>query len=180
MTTVVVSGLLLLAGFIAGQIGFGVVAEILYVLAMLAAAADIAVGTFRKLATGVLDVELLMLLAAIGATLMGRVGEAAVLLFLFALGHALEHLAMRRATRAIEALGDFAPAVARRIQNGDVEEEVGVAELSPGDIVRVRSTERIPIDGVVCRGESGIDRVRSLERACPWRSGTARRSSQGR
>ena len=90
MTTVVVSGLLLLAGFIAGQIGFGVVAEILYVLAMLAAAADIAVGTFRKLATGVLDVELLMLLAAIGATLMGRVGEAAVLLFLFALGHALE------------------------------------------------------------------------------------------
>ncbi len=157
MTTVVVSGLLLLAGFIAGQIGFGVVAEILYVLAMLAAAADIAVGTFRKLATGVLDVELLMLLAAIGATLMGRVGEAAVLLFLFALGHALEHLAMRRATRAIEALGDFAPAVARRIQNGDVEEEVGVAELSPGDIVRVRSTERIPIDGVVCRGESGID-----------------------
>ena len=155
--SVVVSGALLLSGFIAGQLGFVGVAEILYALAMLAAAADVAVGTFRKLLSGVLDVDLLMLLAAIGATVMGRVGEAAVLLFLFALGHALEHLAMRRATRAIEALGEFAPAVARRIRDGDPEEEVPVEELVPGDIVRVRSTERIPIDGTVCRGATGVD-----------------------
>lgn len=66
--SVVVSGALLLSGFIAGQLGFVGVAEILYVLAMLAAAADVAVGTFRKLLSGVLDVDLLMLLAAIGAT----------------------------------------------------------------------------------------------------------------
>jgi Cd2+/Zn2+-exporting ATPase len=118
---------------------------------------------------GVLDVDLLMLLAAIGATLMGRVGEAAVLLFLFALGHALEHLAMRRATRAIEALGDYAPAVARRIYDGDVEEEVAVTELSPGDIVRVRSTERIPIDGVVRRGETGIDQSPITGESIPLR-----------
>ena len=91
-----------------------------------------AVGTFRKPLSGVLDVDLLMLLAAIGATVMGRVGEAAVLLFLFALGHALEHLAMRRATRAIEALGEFAPAVARRIRDGDPEEEVPVEEVGTG------------------------------------------------
>ena len=167
--SVVVSGSLLLSGFIVGQLGFEVVAEILYVLAMLAAAADVAVGTVRKLMTGVLDVDLLMLLAAIGATLMGRVGEAAVLLFLFALGHALEHLAMRRATRAIEALGDYAPAVARRIYDGDVEEEVAVTELSPGDIVRVRSTERIPIDGVVRRGETGIDQSPITGESIPLR-----------
>jgi Cd2+/Zn2+-exporting ATPase len=167
--SVVVSGSLLLSGFIVGQLGFEVVAEILYALAMLAAAADVAVGTIRKLMTGVLDVDLLMLLAAIGATLMGRVGEAAVLLFLFALGHALEHLAMRRATRAIEALGAFAPAVARRIHDGDVEEEVAVTELSPGDIVRVRSTERIPIDGVVRRGETGIDQSPITGESIPLR-----------
>jgi Cd2+/Zn2+-exporting ATPase len=167
--SVVVSGSLVLSGFIVGQLGFEVVAEILYVLAMLAAAADVAVGTVRKLMAGVLDVDLLMLLAAIGATLMGRVGEAAVLLFLFALGHALEHLAMRRATRAIEALGDYAPAVARRIHDGDVEEEVAVTELSPGDIVRVRSTERIPIDGVVRRGETGIDQSPITGESIPLR-----------
>lgn len=167
--SVVVSGSLLLSGFIVGQFGFEVVAEILYALAMLAAAADVAVGTIRKLMTGVLDVDLLMLLAAIGATLMGRVGEAAVLLFLFALGHALEHLAMRRATRAIEALGAFAPAVARRIHDGDVEEEVAVTELSPGDVVRVRSTERIPIDGVVRRGETGIDQSPITGESIPLR-----------
>jgi Zn2+/Cd2+-exporting ATPase len=174
VAAVATSGTLLLSGFIAGRLGFGDAAEILYLLAMLAAAADVAVGTFRKLIKGVLDVDLLMLLAAIGATLMGRIGEAAVLLFLFALGHALEHLAMRRATRAIEALGEFAPAVARRITEGDLEEEVPIADLAPGDIVRVRSTERIPIDGIVRRGESGIDQSPITGESVPVRvqSGT--------
>lgn len=154
---VVVSGLLILAGFIARRTGGDATPDILYVLAMLVAASDVLLGTVKRLMRGVLDVDLLMLLAAGGATAMGEVGEAAVLLFLFALGHALEHLAMRRATRAIEALGHFSPSTARRIDRDGGEREIPVAELSPGDLVRVRSTERIPIDGRIVRGESAID-----------------------
>ena len=102
---VVVSGVLVLSGFVARRADADATADILYVIGMLVAASDILVGTLKRLVRGVLDVDLLMLLAAGGATLMGEVGEAAVLLFLFALGHALEHLAMRRAIREGAGIG---------------------------------------------------------------------------
>ena len=157
LVIVVASGVLILGGFIARRSGADPTADTLYVIAMLVAASDVLVGTVKRLINRVLDVDLLMLLAAAGATAMGEVGEAAVLLFLFALGHALEHFAMRRATRAIEALGRFSPSTARRLDADGGETEIPVATLVPGDVVRVRSTERIPIDGRIVRGESGID-----------------------
>ena len=85
---VVVSGLLILAAFVGRRSGADGTADILYVIAMLVAGSDVLMGTLRRLMRGVLDVDLLMLLAAVGATAMGEVGEAAVLLFLFALGQA--------------------------------------------------------------------------------------------
>ncbi|MDR1078982.1 MAG: hypothetical protein LBL55_10060, partial [Propionibacteriaceae bacterium] len=65
-----------------------------------------------SLKRGRFEVDSLMLLAAVGAVAVGRLAEGAVLLFLFSLGHALEEVALARASRSIEALGQLAPRTA--------------------------------------------------------------------
>ena len=104
------------------------------------------------------EIDSLMLVAAIGAAALGRWAEGALLLFLFSLGHSLEHYAMGGARRAIEALAELAPerAVVRR--NGGTE-EVAVAALTVGDVVIVRPNERLPADGVVVSGESSVNQA---------------------
>ncbi|MFZ5474285.1 MAG: heavy metal translocating P-type ATPase, partial [Pseudomonadota bacterium] len=84
--------------------------------------------------------------------------EGALLLFLFSLGHALEHLAMDRARRAIEALAELAPKTAL-VQRDGAEIEVRVEELLRGDRVIVKPGSRIPADGRVVSGESAVDQA---------------------
>ncbi|MBB3814786.1 heavy metal translocating P-type ATPase [Xanthomonas arboricola] len=78
-----------------------------------------------------------------------------MLLFLFSLGHALEHYAMGRAKRAIEALAKLAPETARVLRNGQVV-EVRVESLILGDVVIVRPNDRMPADGFVVKGTSSV------------------------
>lgn len=104
------------------------------------------------------DIDFLMLAAAVGAAIIGAWAEGALLLFLFSLGHALEHYAMGRARKAIESLSELAPTVARVIKNGK-EEEVNVEELKPGDLNLVRPGERFPSDGFVVTGQSAVNQA---------------------
>ena len=78
-----------------------------------------------------------MIVAAAGAGALGAWEEGALLLFLFSLGHALEHLAMDRARKAIETLAELAPKTAVVRRDG-AEIEVGVEELLRGDRVIVK------------------------------------------
>ncbi|WP_260220734.1 heavy metal translocating P-type ATPase [Xanthomonas euroxanthea] len=94
-------------------------------------------------------------LAAAGAAALGAWAEGALLLFLFSLGHALEHYAMGRAKRAIEALAKLAPETARVLRNGQVV-EVRVESLILGDVVIVRPNDRMPADGFVVKGTSSV------------------------
>src|SRR5207237_7146591 len=105
-----------------------------------------------------LDIDLLMLLAAVGAACLGQWAEGAFLLFMFSLAHALEHYALGRARRAIRALSDLAPPVARVVRAGR-EVEVPVAQVPVGEIVLVRPAERIPVDGRVRAGTSAVDQA---------------------
>jgi len=107
---------------------------------------------------GAFDVDLLMVVAAAGAALLGRWLEGAFLLFLFSLGHALEHYAMGRARQAIESLADLAPDTALVRRAGE-EREVAVDELRVGDTVLVKPNERIPADGIVVGGESAVNQA---------------------
>jgi Cd2+/Zn2+-exporting ATPase len=102
------------------------------------------------------DIELLMWVAAAGAALLGNWSDAALLLVLFSLGHALEGYAMGRARREIEALGQLAPTTARRRVGSDVE-EVPVEAVAVGDVLVIRPNERIPADGLVILGSSSVD-----------------------
>lgn len=104
------------------------------------------------------EIDTLMLLAAAGAASLGAWAEGALLLFLFALGHALEHHAMGKARRAIEALGVLAPRTAlRRTADGTV--DVAVEDLAVGDVVIVKPGARLPADGFVVTGHSGVDQA---------------------
>ena len=109
-----------------------------------------------KIRHGQFEIDFLMLVAAIGAATLGEWFEGGLLLFLFSIGHALENYAMGRARRAIEALADLAPDTARVRRDGQ-EVEVPVEELVVGDVVVVRPDERLPADGFVVGGESGVD-----------------------
>ena len=106
---------------------------------------------------GKFEVDFLMIVAAIGAALIGKWAEGAVLLFLFSLGHALEEYAMSRASKSIEALAELAPrtALVRRGDNDPV--EVPVEQIAVGDVVVVRPNSRIPSDGFVIAGISAVD-----------------------
>lgn len=105
-----------------------------------------------------LEIDLLMLVAAIGAATLGEWAEGALLLFLFSLGHALEHYAMGRAKRAIEALSELAPQTAL-VRRDDQTSEVPVEELRLNDVVIVKPNERIPADGFVLKGESSVNQA---------------------
>ena len=92
------------------------------------------------------EIDTLMLVAAAGAAALGAFAEGALLLFLFSLGHALEHFAMGRAKQAIEALRTLAPQTAFVRRNGNIE-EMPVKELVMGDVVVVQPDTRLPADG---------------------------------
>lgn len=104
------------------------------------------------------EIDTLMLVAAAGAAALGSWAEGALLLFLFSLGHALEHYAMGRARRAIEALAELAPDTATVRRAGQTE-EIPVEDLTVGDTVLVRPNERLPADGFLLKGTSSINQA---------------------
>ncbi len=104
------------------------------------------------------EIDTLMLVAAAGAAALGSWAEGALLLFLFSLGHALEHYAMGRAKRAIEALAELAPDTATVRRDGQVQ-EIAVDTLVVGDIVLVKPNERLPADGFLVLGSSSVNQA---------------------
>nr|WP_084732018.1 cation-translocating P-type ATPase [Paracoccus solventivorans] len=105
----------------------------------------------------VLDIDLLMIVAALAAAAVGAALEGAVLLTLFDLSHTLEHRAMGRARRAVQALMALRPASALLRGPDGAVTEVPVGVLRPGDVVILRPGAQVPADGVVIEGEGSLD-----------------------
>lgn len=152
------SGLFLAVGFF-GEWMFGLpssVALAFYVLAYITGGFDATRHGLKAALNLRFDIDFLMVVAAIGAAILGDWAEGALLLFLFSLGHALEHYAMDRARHAIKALGEMTPKTARVRRDGR-EVEMPVENVLRGDVVIVRPGERVPIDGEVIAGRSAVD-----------------------
>jgi Cd2+/Zn2+-exporting ATPase len=132
----------------------------LYVAAYVFGGWDLLQHTAARLRRGVFtfDIDLLMLVAALGAAALGEWAEGAFLLTLFAFAHALEHYAMGRARGAIRALSELAPARARVRRNGS-DVEVPVEQVQIGETVLVRPGDRIPVDGMVASGTSAVNQA---------------------
>lgn len=136
-----------------------VITTILFVLAYLLGAWFTVKEVVVALRARKFEIDFLMLLAAIGAAILGEWFEGALLLFLFTLGHGLEGYAMRRARNAIGALAKLVPETALRVDDDGREAEVGVADLVVGDRIMVKPNTRIPADGFVSAGSSSVNQA---------------------
>lgn len=134
------------------------IANIFFILAYLAGGYDVALEAIPELLKGKFNTDLLMILAALGAAALGELREGAFLLFLFSLGHAGEHYALDRARNSVRALGSLTPKTALTRRDGK-ETELPVEQLQVGDVVIVKPGARLPADGEILVGHSGIDQA---------------------
>lgn len=123
----------------------------------------IVVGGFATFKKGInslfklkFDIDVLMVIALIGAVLIGEWMEGAIIAFLFSLSHALESYAMEKTRRSIKKLMDLSLDVTM-IKTEEGEREVPVYDVKVGDVVIVRPGDRIPIDGKVLVGSSWVN-----------------------
>ncbi|MCS7300654.1 MAG: heavy metal translocating P-type ATPase [Fimbriimonadales bacterium] len=148
--------LMLIAGGVLRGQGQLTLVNLAYALAYLAGGYFGILDGYQTLRERRLDVNFLMIAAAIGAAIVGEAPEGATLLFLFSLSNTLQNYALARSRRAVRALMALQPDTALRLTPNGAE-TVPVEELQVGDRVLTRPGERIPTDGVVLQGESHVD-----------------------
>jgi len=128
------------------------------VIAYLAGGVPAGISALRELwFARKLDIDLLMVIAALAAAGVGAPIEGAVLLALFSLSSTLEHRALGKARRAVEALMALRPETALRITATGETEEVHVSDLHPGERLVLRPGARVPVDAVLVEGEGALD-----------------------
>ena len=127
-----------------------------YALAIIVGGYYIAVRGIASLRQRYLDMNVLMIIAVIGAVLISSYEEAASIVFLFSLAELLESFSVARTRRSISQLLDFAPRTARLLRDGK-EMSIDVTDVRVGDVAIVRPGERIPVDGEVVKGESSVE-----------------------
>lgn len=151
------SGVLILTAWITSKNGMESLSVAMYILAFL-------IGGYAKAKEGItetikhkdLNVEMLMVFAAVGSAIIGYWAEGAILIFIFALSGALETYTMNKSKKEISSLMSLQPEEALRLEKG-VEEKVHVSLLKIGDQILVKPGERVPSDGIIVRGETTID-----------------------
>lgn len=151
------SGVLIVAGWLLDKNGAATASITAYILAFI-------IGGFAKAKEGIeetiankeLNVEMLMVFAAIGSGLIGYWTEGAILIFIFAVSGALETYTMNKSNKEISALMEMQPEEALRVNNGK-EEKVHVSQLVIGDLILVKPGERVPSDGTILKGQTTID-----------------------
>jgi Cd2+/Zn2+-exporting ATPase len=158
MPLVVASGVLLVTGWLLEK--FAPVPPLLptliWALSMASGGFFAIRGSVQSIAQLRIDIETMMVVAAIGAAVLGAWFEGAFLLFLFSAGHALEHRAMDRARRSIEALGALRPEVAR-VRRGNEVVEIPVEQVQRGERIVIRPGDRVPLDGIIREGKSSLE-----------------------
>ncbi len=156
-TLAIASGILIALGWLSDKMGQETLAVTLFIASFL-------IGGFFKAREGImetiknktLNVEILMILAAIGSGIIGYWEEGAILIFIFAMSGALESYTTSKSHRELTALMDLQPQEAWLIKNGS-EIRVPVEQLQVGDHILVKPGEQIPADGVIVNGKTSID-----------------------
>ena len=156
----ITAGVFCITGFVLDHTVSSTAALACYWVALIAGGWTFIPGSLRQLVTGKgrsrMGVGLLMTIAAVGAVLLGHVGEAAALAFLFSISETLEDRAMDRAQQGLRALLSLMPNTARVIRD-DVETTVPASEVQASDVLIVGAGERVATDGMVIAGQSWLD-----------------------
>ena len=156
----ITAGVFCITGFVLDHTISPTAALACYWVALIAGGWTFIPGSLRQLVTSKgrsrMGVGLLMTIAAIGAVLLGHVGEAAALAFLFSISETLEDRAMDRAQQGLRALLSLMPNTARVVRD-DVETTVPASEVQTSDVLVVGAGERVATDGTVIAGQSWLD-----------------------
>lgn len=131
-------------------------AWLLYGIAYIGGGVSIAEHAWHSLRRLRINIDSLMLLAAGGSAALGDLAEGCVLLFLFSLSHALEGYVLGRARREIRGLMKFMPDEARVLRDA-TEVTLALHDIKVDDVVVVRPSERVPLDGIVLQGRSSVN-----------------------
>lgn len=158
MIATTISGILIILGIVLQWQNFDTAAAIIFVLSFI-------IGGYKQAKEGFIDtvenkhlnVDILMVLAAVGASLIGYWMEGALLIFIFSLSGSLEEYATDKSTQAITALMNIVPEIAKRINPDGSIEDVAVRDLKVGDTLMVPKGASIPIDGTIASGQGLID-----------------------
>ncbi|KUF10339.1 heavy metal translocating P-type ATPase [Pseudoponticoccus marisrubri] len=151
------TGLLLAAAWGADLVLPGGLAHWAFVLATLIGLAPVARRALAMARARMpFTIEMLMTIAASGALVIGAPEEAALVVFLFAVGELLEGISAGKARDGIRALSRLVPRTAR-LEQGGATREVPADRLQVGQVVQVRPGDRVPCDGQVIEGRSGVD-----------------------
>lgn len=161
------SGVFILLGWILEKTEFHQLAIILYLFAFM-------IGGFAKAKEGIedtienreLNVEMLMIFAAIGSAIIGYWTEGAILIFIFSLSGALETYTMNKSQREISALMELQPEEATVIRNGQ-QQRLHISKLLVGDHILIKPGERIPVDGNIIQGHTMVDQAAITGEAIP-------------
>jgi len=153
-----VSGVLILVGWLLSSQEMESLSIVFFLLAFV-------IGGYAKAKEGIeatiedkkLNVEILMILAAIGSAVIGYWTEGAILIFIFALSGALETYTLNKSNKEISALMDLQPEKATKLDQNGVETVVATADLKIGDTILIKAGERVPSDGVILNGNTNID-----------------------
>lgn len=154
----IISGVLILFAWYVGFSGGATSSMTLYLLAF-------AIGGFAKAKEGIeetiknkeLNVEMLMVFAAVGSALIGYWAEGAILIFIFALSGALETFTLNKSHKEISSLVALQPEEAWLLDENDQAVKVSTKQLDIGARILVKPGESIPVDGVILEGRSAID-----------------------
>ena len=151
------SGVALAIGMVLQLAGAGQ-GPALFIVSLAAGVGATARKAWSAVRTGSLDINVLMIIAAAGAALLGDWSEAATVVFLFGLAQALEARTLDRARNAIRALMDLTPADAL-LRDAAGERRVAVDGVTIGAIIVIRPGEKIPLDGDVVAGRSAVNQA---------------------
>ncbi|WP_144463193.1 heavy metal translocating P-type ATPase [Siminovitchia fortis] len=167
----IVSGVFILFGWLLEKNSMESASVVLFLLAFV-------IGGFAKAKEGLeetikhkkLNVELLMILAAVGSAIIGYWTEGAILIFIFALSGALETYTMNKSRKEISSLMDIQPEEAWLWMDGEIK-RVHVSELDVGDLILIKPGERVPSDGKVVRGNTTLDEAAITGESLPVSKG---------
>lgn len=168
-----VSGVLIATGWLLDKNELSSASVTAYILAFI-------IGGFAKAKEGIeetiankeLNVEMLMIFAAIGSGIIGYWTEGAILIFIFAVSGALETYTMNKSHKEISSLMEMQPEEALLVNDG-VEKKVHVSQLAIGDFILVKPGERVPSDGKIIKGQTTLDEAAITGESIPVTKGSS-------
>ena len=148
----------MIAGLITERMELSLISMVLYAIAYVTGGYFGLRAGLESLRARTIDVDLLMILAAVGAAIVGEPFEGVMLLFLFSLSNVLQDYALDRTRNAIRAMMKLRPSQAT-VMSGSTTKIMPIEKIKISDRILVKPGERIALDGVVLKGESAVDQA---------------------